>query len=89
MPLYPNGSSSQKILTFTGMGTYVRENYSLCHERVTVSLNYVATPAWHLNLNLFSKGKGRSRGAQSKYDQRRLPELVWKSVWLEIVITVV
>ena len=53
------------------------------------SLNYVATPAWHLNLNLFSKGKGRSRGAQSKYGQRRLPELVWKSVWLEIVITVV
>ena len=36
MPLQRNESSSQKTLNFTGMDTYVKENYNLSRERVTV-----------------------------------------------------
>jgi len=36
MPLHRNESASQRTLNFTGMDIYVKENYSLSRERVTV-----------------------------------------------------
>ena len=36
MPLHRNKSSSQKPLNFTSMETYVKENYNLSRERVTL-----------------------------------------------------
>ena len=36
MPLHRNESSSQKTLNFTVMDTYVKENYNLSRERVTL-----------------------------------------------------
>ena len=59
MPLYPNGSSSQKILTFTGMGTYVKENYNLCRERVTVFTQLCSDPSMTLKPEFVFKGKGK------------------------------
>ena len=36
MPLHRNESSTQKTSNFTGLDTYVKENYSLSRERITV-----------------------------------------------------
>ena len=44
MPLHRNESSSQKTLKFTGMDTYVKENYNLSRERVTVFTQVSSDP---------------------------------------------
>ena len=66
MPLYPNGSSSQKILTFTGMGTYVKENYNLCRERVTVFTQLCSDPSMTLKPEFVFKGKGKKQRSTIK-----------------------
>ena len=49
MPLHRNESSTQKTLNFTGMDTYVKENYNLSRERVTVFTQVCSTPDVKLN----------------------------------------
>ena len=44
MPLHRNESSSQKTLNFTGMDTYVKENYNLSGEQVTVFTQVSSDP---------------------------------------------
>ena len=57
MPLYPNGNSPQKKLTFTGMGTYVKENYNLYRERVTVFTKLCGDPSVTHKPEFVFKGK--------------------------------
>ena len=44
MPLHRNESSSLKTLNFTGMDTYVKENYNLSREQVTVFTQVSSDP---------------------------------------------
>ena len=56
MPLHRNESASQITLNFSGLDTYVKENYSLARERVTV-YTQVANDASIYYLNLYSREK--------------------------------
>lgn len=58
MPLHRNESSSQKTLNFTGMDTYVKENYNLSRERVTVFTQVSSDPDLTLKPEFVFKGKG-------------------------------
>ena len=58
MPLHRNESSSPKPLSFTGMDTYVRENYNLSRERVTVFTQVSSDPDITLKPEFVFKGKG-------------------------------
>ena len=58
MPLHRNESTSQKTLTFTGMDTYVKENYNLSRERVTVFTQLCSDPSMTLKPEFVFKGKG-------------------------------
>ena len=55
MPLHGNESSSQKTLNFTGMDTYLKENYS---ERVTVFTHVSSDSDLTLKPEFVFKGKG-------------------------------
>ena len=57
MSLYRNESSSQKTLNFTGMDTYVKENYNLSRERVTVFTQVSSDPDLTLKPEFVFKGK--------------------------------
>ena len=58
MPLHRNESSFQKTLNFTGMDTYVKENYNLSRERVTVFTQVSSDPDLTLKPEFVFKGKG-------------------------------
>ena len=58
MPLHRNSSSSQKTLNFTGMNTYVKGNYTLSRERVTVFPLACSDPKVTLKPEFVFKGKG-------------------------------
>ena len=50
MPLHRNESSSQKTLNLTGFDTYVKENYNLSRERVTVYTQASSDPEIKLGI---------------------------------------
>ena len=58
MPLHRNESSTQKTLTFTGMDTFVKENYNLSRERITVFTQLCSDPGVILRPEFVFKGKG-------------------------------
>lgn len=58
MPLHRNESSSQKTLNFTGIDTYVKENYNLSRERVTVFTQLCSDPSVPLKPEFVFKGNG-------------------------------
>ena len=59
MPLHRNESASQKTLSFTGETTYVKENYMLSRERVTVYTQVSTDQANPLpHPEIVFKGKG-------------------------------
>ena len=58
MPLHRNESSTQKTLTFTGLDTYVKENYSLSRERITVYTQVCNDPKISLKPEFVFIGKG-------------------------------
>ena len=58
MPLHRSESSSQKTLNFTRMDTYVKENYNLSRERVTVLTQVSSDPDLTLKPEFVFKGKG-------------------------------
>ena len=58
MPLHRNESSTQKTLNFTGLDTYVKENYSLSRERITVYIQVCSDPKVSLKPEFVFKGKG-------------------------------
>ena len=53
MPLHRNESSSQKTLNFTGIDTYVKENYNLSRDRVTVFTQVCSNPNLTLQPGFF------------------------------------
>ena len=57
MPLHRNESSTQKTLNFTGLDTYVNENYSLSRERITVYTQVCSNPKISLKPEFVFKGK--------------------------------
>ena len=58
MPLHRNRSSTQ-ILNFVDMDAYVKENYNLSCERVTVFTQVSSSSNNNLNAELVFKGKGK------------------------------
>ena len=58
MTLHRNESSTQKTLNFTGLDTYVKENYSLSRERITVYTQVCSDPKVSLKPEFVFKGKG-------------------------------
>ena len=58
MPLHRNESSSEKTLGITGYDTYVKKNYSLSRERVTVFTQVSSDPKVLVNPKFVCKGKG-------------------------------
>ena len=58
MPLHRNDSTSQRTLNFTGLDTYVKENYSLARERVTVYTQVANDSSIKLLPEFVFKGKG-------------------------------
>lgn len=57
MPLDCNESSSQKTLSITGFVAYVKENYNLSRERVTVFTEVISGQNVKLNPEFVFKGK--------------------------------
>ena len=57
MPLHRNESFTQKTLNFTGLDTYVKENYSLSRERITVYTQVFTDPKISLKPEFVFKGK--------------------------------
>ena len=59
MPFHRNESASQKILSFTGETTFVKENYMLSRERITVFTQVFSDKSSPLTLPEFVfQGKG-------------------------------
>ena len=58
MPLHRNESSQQKTLAFKGEDTFVKENYMLPRERVTVYTQVSSDREINLNPEFIFKGKG-------------------------------
>ena len=58
MPLHRNKSLFQKTLNFTGMDTYVKENYNLFRERVTIFTQVSSDPDLTLKPEFVFKRKG-------------------------------
>ena len=58
MPLHRNESATQKTLNFTGFDTYVKENYTLTRERVTVYTQVASDSSIKLLPEFVFKGKG-------------------------------
>ena len=58
MPLHRNESAFQKTLNFTGLDTYVKENYLLAQERVTVYAQVANDSSVKLLPEFVFKGKG-------------------------------
>ena len=58
VPLHKNESASQKTRNFTGMDTYVKENYNLSRERITVFTQLCSDPGVILKPEFVFKGKG-------------------------------
>ena len=60
MPLHCNKSASQRTLNFTGLDTYVKENYLLARERerVTVYTQIAKDSSIKLSPEFVFKGKG-------------------------------
>ena len=58
MPLHRNESSTQKTLNFVDMDAYVKENYNLSRERVTVFTQVSISSDINLNPEFVFKGKG-------------------------------
>ena len=58
MPFDRSESPSEKTLSITGYDTYVKENYSLSRERVTVFTQVSSDPKVLVNPELVFKGKG-------------------------------
>ena len=58
MLLHRNDSTSQRTLNFTGLDTYVKENYSLARERVTVYTQVANDSSIKLLPEFVFKGKG-------------------------------
>lgn len=58
MPLHRNESHAQKNLNFTSMDTYVKEDYSLSRERITVYTQACSDPTVSLKPEFAFKGKG-------------------------------
>ena len=57
-PLHRRETSTQKTLNFTGLDTYVKENYSLSRERITVYTQVCSDPKVSLKPEFVFKGKG-------------------------------
>ena len=58
MPLRRNENASQKTLAFNGLDTYVKENYMLSRERVTVFTQTSSDSSIDLKPEFVFKGKG-------------------------------
>ena len=58
MPLHRNESSTQKTLNFVDMDAYVKKNYNLSRERVTVFTQVSSSSDINLNPEFVFKGKG-------------------------------
>ena len=58
MPLHRNESSQQKTLAFKGEDTFVKENYMLSQERVTVFTQVANKESIKLDPEFVFKGKG-------------------------------
>ncbi len=58
MPLHRNESSSQKTLSLKGQQTFVKENYMLSRERVTVYTQVSTDPKYQPKPEFVFKGKG-------------------------------
>ena len=58
MPLHRNESSTQKTLNFTGVDTFVKENYMLSRERVTAFTQVCSDPRIQFQPEFVFKGKG-------------------------------
>ena len=58
MPLHRNESSQQKTTNFKGQDTFVKENYMLSRERVTVFTQVSSDPKINLPPEFLFKGKG-------------------------------
>ena len=58
IPLHRNESAPQKTLNFTGRDTYVKENYNLSRERITVFTHLCSDPGVILKPEFLFKGKG-------------------------------
>ena len=57
LPLHRNESSTQKILNFTGLDTYVKENHFFQKNELLFTLKFAVTLKSHLNQNLCLKAK--------------------------------
>ena len=68
MPLHRNESSTQKTMKFVDMDTYVKENYNLSLERVTVC-KFQAVHISTLIQNSSSKEKEQELGWISRWHQ--------------------
>ena len=58
MPLHRNESSKQKTLSLADSSTYVKENYLLSRERVTVYTQVSSEEATSITPGFLFKGKG-------------------------------
>ena len=58
MSRHRNKSSTQKTLNFVDMDAYVKENYNLSRERVTVFTQVSVSSDINLNPEFVFKGKG-------------------------------
>ena len=58
MPLHRNESASQRTLNFTGLDTYVKENYLLARDRATVYTQVANDSSIKLLPEFVFKGKG-------------------------------
>ena len=65
MPLHRNESSGQKTLNFKNMDTYVKENYMLSRERVTVFTQISSDSSIKVFPEFVFKGKGKHNEFQS------------------------
>ena len=61
MPLHRKKDSTQQILNFKGMNTYVKENNSLSQERVTVFIQVAVTKMLLFNPSLCWNVKGQEQ----------------------------
>ena len=70
MPFHRNESASQRILNFTGLDTYVKENYSLAWEWVNVYTQVANDSSIQLLPEFVFKGKGASTNVNAPKNKR-------------------
>ena len=60
MPLHRNESSHLKTMSIKNMDTYVKENYMLSRERVTVFTQFASDETIDIHPEFVFKGKGKN-----------------------------